>query len=234
MKLTHCTLTGVDQATDIHRLVDISRRFSYVEWGILYSPDRQGAGRYPSSDYIAELLDALPEFVRVALHVCGRGVDQVLAGEGTAATLAKTVAKRQGRMQINFNQTVRQFSADAFHVLFERHPQLSIITQHNRANTDVVDMLRGQARHCILFDASGGRGLQPEGWPEELPGINCGYAGGLGPDNIATQLPAIATSAAGAPFWIDMEGKLRADQDQLSLDACEQVLHEVARVLNRG
>lgn len=234
MKLTHCTFTGIDHATDIHRLVDISRRFSYVEWGILYSPDRQGAGRYPSSDFIAELLEALPEFVRVALHLCGRGVDQVLTGEGTAASLAKSVAQRQGRMQLNFNQSVRQFGADVLHKLFDRHPNLCIITQHNRANTNVVGMLRGQLRHCILFDASGGRGLQPEGWPEALQGQKCGYAGGLGPANIAIQLPAIATAAAGEPFWIDMEGKLRDDSDTLSLDACEKVAQQVREFSQHG
>ncbi len=42
-----------------------------------------------------------------------------------------------------------------------------------------------------------------------MPGIACGYAGGLGPDNLEEQLELISAAAGDCSFWVDMEGKLR-------------------------
>jgi hypothetical protein len=47
-----------------------------------------------------------------------------------------------------------------------------------------------------------------------------GYAGGLGPDNIATELVKIRPSASSI-WWLDMEGKLRID-DWFSVDLANQ------------
>ena len=41
-----------------------------------------------------------------------------------------------------------------------------------------------------------------------------GYAGGLGPDNIESELQRIAAAAGDAPFWIDMETRVRSDNDE--------------------
>lgn len=231
MKLTYCTLTGVDEQTDLHRLVGMSRRFDFVEWGLLYSPSRQGGGRYPTLEFLTSTVKTLPADVRVALHICGRGVDQALEGEEVATALISGVNRRHGRVQLNFNQTVRQYEIDDFRRLFARHSNLVFITQHNHGNSEVVSQLRDQDNYAVLFDASGGRGLRPEAWPASIPGVKCGYAGGLGPDNIALQLRAIGSAAGEAPFWIDMEGKIRTPDDEFSLDACERVLHQVAEML---
>jgi len=60
-------------------------------------------------------------------------------------------------------------------------------------------------------------------WPQPLP-IPCGYAGGLGPDNIQQELGRIAAVAGARPIWVDMEGKLRRTEasgaDWLDLAAC--------------
>ena len=37
MKLTKVTLTGADDFTDPKRLIEISREYPFVEWGILFS-----------------------------------------------------------------------------------------------------------------------------------------------------------------------------------------------------
>src|SRR5207302_929741 len=92
-----------------------------------------------------------------------------------------------------------------------------------------------------LFDTSGGAGLTPddleESWPMAWPGKYCGYAGGLGPDNVADELEKIfGTNAEQAStFWIDMETKVRSYRvenfrkvDYFDLSKCEQVCKQVA------
>jgi len=95
---------------------------------------------------------------------------------------------------------------------------VTFITQHNPANIDVLPALREHRNHAILFDASGGRGLSPNEWATPLNGVRCGYAGGLGLDNIADQMVVIKDAVGEHPFWVDMEGKLRDENDCFSLD----------------
>jgi len=106
MNLTHCTLTGVDARSDLNTLRDLSRDFPKAEWGFLYSPSSQGQpGRYPSVEFLRKTFAKLvywPE-VRVALHICGRGVADLLQMEPTVSLLVQHVEEHGGRVQLNFN-----------------------------------------------------------------------------------------------------------------------------------
>lgn len=55
-----------------------------------------------------------------------------------------------------------------------------------------------------LFDTSSGFGILPEKWPELLPELYCGYAGGLGPDNLQEQLEKIESVIGDNEIWVDM------------------------------
>jgi hypothetical protein len=60
-----------------------------------------------------------------------------------------------------------------------------------------------------------------------------GYAGGLGPENVAAQLPIIDAHRSGPglpliPYWIDMETKIRDEQERLDLSKVRTVL-EICR-----
>ena len=37
MSLKYCTFTGVDENTNLSKLIEISKDFPFVEWGILYT-----------------------------------------------------------------------------------------------------------------------------------------------------------------------------------------------------
>ncbi len=65
---------------------------------------------------------------------------------------------------------------------------------------------------AALFDTSGGAGILPADWPEPTKQFWCGYAGGLGPDNVAEQVEKINQTCNGL-FWIDMERRVRTDDD---------------------
>jgi phosphoribosylanthranilate isomerase len=56
-----------------------------------------------------------------------------------------------------------------------------------------------------------------------------GYAGGLGPDNLAHEIPRIAKAAGDARVWLDMESGVRSNNDkQFDLDKVLQCL-EIAK-----
>lgn len=231
--LTHITMTGVDDHTDLTSLAVLSDRYQLAEWGFLYSPKRQGQGwRYTSVETLHYALLSLPEYVRVALHVCGAGVPNLLAGEPVVSGLVESVAARAGRIQLNFNQARDNIDLDMLTALLERFPSLKIIIQHNESNETVWERLCGShANFIALFDSSGGRGIERSAWPTPLPGIRCGYAGGLGPNNLAKTLPRIFAAAGGHPHWIDMEGKLRRQDDVFDLQLAEACLWQATTTL---
>jgi phosphoribosylanthranilate isomerase len=68
----------------------------------------------------------------------------------------------------------------------------------------------------LLQDRSGGRGVEETKWAR--PDAGCaatktfiGYAGGLGPDNIAFAMKSILRASAGRRFWVDCESNLRTN-----------------------
>lgn len=232
MQLSHCTLTGVDESTDLGRLAELSAEFPIAEWGFLFSPKRQGQpGRYPDLQTMRRAFQELPPRVRVAWHVCGRGVADLLAGEAVATELAQMAGARGGRIQLNFNQRRDPLDLSRLGAWLAERDGVTVITQHNSANVAVQEAFLDHGNHAVLFDASGGQGLSPATWPASLPGTSCGYAGGLGPDNLRTELGRIAQAAGGHVTWVDMEGKLRtrdaAGIDWFDLEKCQDCLREL-------
>jgi len=97
----------------------------------------------------------------------------------------------------------------------------------------------------MLVDESKGTGVLSSSWPVPEHGslYKTGYAGGLGPNNVSSVLPAIVQAVASAPtsssssnttdrqrFWIDMESSLRSTKngkDVFDLDKCFAVIDQV-------
>lgn len=196
--LNRITLTGADQRTGINDLERLVADFAPVEVGLLYTTAPDGRPRYPELSWLLSASKALEG--RCAIHVCGRAArSQLLEGKLDQLVSAAT------RVQIN--GLLSDVELNELSIFFALRHQ-DFITQHNDANKRHA---RGNhTRHCLLVDGSGGQGLSPQEWlrPETVKAV--GFAGGLGPDNLAAELPKIAAVAAG-PSWVDMEGKLRRD-----------------------
>jgi hypothetical protein len=221
-KPSFVTLTGADDTTDPYALASLSERFPFVEWAILSSAQRAGSGRYPTDTWIQRLAAACPNINR-SLHLCGADVDAFIAGD---LHIMRKLAWFD-RVQLNFNHKRMPKDLQAIARIGSDIPQ-RIIIQYNSANMEACHTLaQTMSRVEVLFDASGGRGVSPGSWPTALEGVFCGYAGGIGPDNIAVELERIQQAAGQKAFWIDMEGKLRNDEDQFSLSACEAVLSAI-------
>ena len=229
MPLALCSLTGIDETTPLVELAVVSDLHPYAEWGFLYSPRRQGApGRYPSVARMQRAFGELPPYVRVALHVGSAGVTQLLDGEQVAYGLVEQVRARGGRVQLNFDAAEGEVDLGRVRQFMLARPTLMFITQHNERNAAVIQALDGVANHAILFDSSLGRGLSPQAWRPAVDSVPCGYAGGLGPENLAQQLPRIYDAAGPAEFWIDMEERLRDEHDRFSMTLARKCLEIVS------
>jgi hypothetical protein len=55
-----------------------------------------------------------------------------------------------------------------------------------------------------------GLGKLTASWPIPLPEVKFGFAGGLGPANLAIQLEKMSKSTGGRSLWVDMESGLRS------------------------
>ena len=215
-----CTLTGIDEQTNLNDLVALSREFPFVEWAMLYSPDRAGKEvRYMSQKKLIEATEFLKEKASTALHLCGASVPDFVENIGQ-----QDFTKQFDRIQLNFNMRRSKFTfgqlqeaVNAF--MSEKRP---LITQHHSGNDHLSQAITGQYHH-VLFDSSGGSGKSVTEWPERFEKKFIGYAGGLGPETIEDDLKSIAHHAHHHNFWIDMESKIRTN-DLLDIEKCHTVL----------
>lgn len=227
MSIRYCSFTGVDNHTSIPDMLALSHRYPFIEWGVLFSLTASTDvkdKRYPALEHILELnavFAANPD-VNAALHICGKAAYGVIDGSLDLSTYFKHFQ----RIQLNIISS--RIKVDNLKNLINAYPDKTFMTQHNSANNQLAALLQDCPNHAVLFDASGGRGISPEIWPEHLTPKFCGYAGGLGPDNIEMQLQLINKSAGTHNIWIDMEGRLRTEEDIFSLEKCEKVAQAVA------
>jgi hypothetical protein len=240
MKLKCVTLTGADQTVKPQQLLDLSIKYPFVEWAILFSQSKAGIARYPSFDWIMELANlnvANSKAMKLSTHLCGAWVDSAMKGNLQLFDSAVIYAAFS-RIQLNMGRGRLKSAITC-------QPLLDVVSSH--ADHDFIfggnydasidgSLLLNNKIHP-LFDASGGRGVETKDWPKPFDGprITPGYAGGLGPDNVAQEVKRIAEvvdneSYPDSLIWIDMETKIRtktASEDKFDLDKCEQVLKSV-------
>lgn len=231
--LSRVTITGADDSTNIADLFALSDEFPFVEFGILIGSKR--TARYPSSEWINKLCDAAS--VRevpaaFSLHVCGVHLRALL--EGLVNTIHDRIRRLAyfDRMQLNFHGAEQRPNvAGNLMKAFDRLYQLQgwqgdVIVQLDGVNNHLAPALLGNIRNPVsgLFDRSHGEGISPEVWPAAYAYHRCGYAGGLGPDNLERELPRIWEASGTQPYWIDMETKMMGADQHLSIDKCRQAL----------
>lgn len=221
LTLTHVTITGADDQVDPATLLTLSRRYPFVEWGILVSRSNTGAPRFPSETWQNKLLamcQSVPWF-RLSVHLCGEWARDLLAG-GTQwlEDSGWRLLKRAQRIQLNGNTSLDQVDPGFRRRLTRDLASHQVILQDAGYPRERIIDLRAAGFDVVpLFDHSGGRGLIPNQWPLPLPDILCGYAGGLGPETLPIELPRLGSTVGSAPIWIDMERRVRTDDNRLDL-----------------
>lgn len=203
------TFTGVDSRTNLDELP------CGVEYGILFRISTAGQNRYPSRKSAAAMMAYMVTGGHaVALHVCG-------ARARTALINGQLMDLTAWPQRIQVNGRVEPWELED---ICRQHPGHTIITQDSEWNRGLLD--EEWKNHAILVDASGGRGKSPDEWARPDTDKPVGFAGGLGPDNIQSELTRIRAVATG-DWWIDMEGKLRDEQDWFDASRARAVISEV-------
>jgi hypothetical protein len=221
------TITGADDAVDPRDMVELSAEFPFLEWGILLSTKRMGTPRYPtvSPEWASRMLELASECLFSA-HLCGD-----FARRTAYCLLPSWLPAIFGRCQINgydssYCNGVTDLSLD--------YP-IEFILQCR--SVDDLQPLATQSimmgRASVLFDPSGGRGIESCCWPVAPLNTKIGFAGGIGPDNVEMAISGIIASNQWLQsFWIDMESGVRTD-DRLDFDKVTDVLRKVEAINGR-
>lgn len=256
LKLDAVGFCGVDDTTDPAEVIELSKEHPWIEWGVLFRSDKQGKPRYASRNFLQKLIRAQEESktsgstpvpLRLAGHLCGKECQSVLQGN---VEVPQSLSLKFGFKRFQLNPTrvngvdVPDLVACAPQLrrVLEGFPNLEFILQVNDETKDLFDELfnrgkRPPANLSVLFDPSAGLGAVPDVRPKPIPGVHCGFAGGLGPDTIDKELAAIghACTEYDDSVWIDMETRIRTinavGNDIFDLEKCRQV---VARIVEAG
>lgn len=228
MKIKFVTLTGADDQTDANHMAELSDRFPFVEWAILFSQTKSAVPRYPSRKWVENALPLLRNS-NLSAHLCGKWVEN--ATHGQCNFLKDDISEFFQRIQ--FNLSFEKLSE----VLAEKNKfwscdfgkkQIIVAGPYQKYKLNVPYNLFLEHNAVPLFDNSGGKGIVNNNWPQivrsdqSLP-LFCGYAGGLSPKNIEDQLTKLYSIVGECRIWIDMETKIRT-KEKLDLNKCRDVL----------
>lgn len=254
MKLRAVGLCGVDNSVHPKQVVLYAHSYPFVEFGILFRPDKEGQPRYATPEWVRELSETIRAKnshtscrMKLAAHLCERRVDEVLRGDDSF--VRELYEWGFGRVQINataingvdtsvFKDPKSNF-VQHFLEIASNHPKLEFILQQNDETQPLWQGVLDArcetfpANVSMLVDESKGTGRLPKTWkPIESAKTpySVGYAGGIGPDNIVSVLDQIEEAAGTHPVWIDMESRLRSvkeGKDVFDLDKCYTVINAV-------
>ncbi len=208
------TVTGADDTSSFEDLRALHDEFPFVEFGILLSRRQMGAPRFPSAAWLREAVDGLGyRGMQVSGHICGSWVNEILMGKWPGEELAAIHSllfepSMFARFQLNTHAEPHEYDAEKLQAIVDARAanHQSIIIQNDGVNHGLLKLRGVQA----LFDLSHGAGILPDMWPTVLDGVECGYAGGLSPENVAHQISGIeATIGSDHRIWIDAETRLR-------------------------
>ncbi len=220
MKLTKVTFTGVDERTDVKRLVRLQKKYPFVEFGVLLSYDwHENGNRFLDPIILPILRD---RGLNLSAHFCGQAAIDVAAGkkfkmEGLLGNNARIFRRCQLNLRADrYLSELRRLAPIPYidEVIIQMHtPELC------------QQFLGGQRPRfaSYLLDSSCGRGIDTPIKLITYPGVHIGYAGGIGPDNVAEKLRTLLEYPSDENFWIDMETRVRTE-DWFDLDKVEQVL----------
>jgi hypothetical protein len=128
---------------------------------------------------------------------------------------------------------------DTLRTAFAELPDVEFIIQRNSETRPLWELLEQgdpPRNMSLLFDDSMGLGKSSTSWPAPpAAGQMFGYAGGLGNENISTQLCLIEQTAPGRELWVDMESSLRTRlKNDSDVFDCNKAMGCVRQVIELG
>ena len=242
MRLKYITISGTNEHTNVEDLAVLLFKYPVAEAGIQVSGEKCSYGS-PRFEWIMSLYRFLNKNkmrVNVALHLNKDWVEQFCAGE-VVPELKELLKLRYyngekfiKRVQLNFK--IGREKTPEFETLYKmirEYGEHRFISSYNKENAPLIDKLyQSGLMFDNLFDSSFGKGIEPTS--RELPvyyGILQGYAGGLGPDNIAEELRKL--KAIDGDIYIDAQKKLEDEMEHLDLEKAKDFILNALRATRR-
>lgn len=212
MKINKVTLTGADSKTNYVDLLNLQEQYPFVEWGILFSKNKEGQQRYPTQEHIKK------QFIgdlELSAHFCGWWSKEVL--ENQNFSLITGLAEQFKRVQLNYNfKKSKRWNLVSLLRYAERYNERNIVLQYNQSNSEAIDkfQVNGLPDNIhFLYDGSGGRGTQIQSIEEPIGTHYTGYSGGLCSENIDSICATIIRTKNESKVWIDMESGVRKNNE---------------------
>lgn len=226
-KLKHITFTGVDDFTDISRMIDIQKKYPLVEFGILLSENWEKKGkRYITPSNLSRLKNV---GLNLSCHLCGRIARKAIKNDFSyAMNLCDGVFDIFKRCQLNVStmKTSKTIALDLPCNLNE-----IILQQKSVDECNLFLNNQNNSQISMLLDASGGRGIDTQ--IEVFRSTNkIGYAGGISVFNIRNKILTLENSNEVASYWVDMESSLRNESDEFDLDIVTTILQIIEESFN--
>jgi hypothetical protein len=212
MKINKVTITGADDLIDPVDLLKLTDKYSFVEWGILFSKSKEGQLRYPSKQWIEVLLNYN---LNLSAHFCGWWVKEVL--ERQNFRLITLLSDQFKRVQLNYNfKNSHGWNLIELLKYAEKHQEREIILQYNRSNAEVLYRFQSNGlppNINFLYDGSGGTGKKIISIEPPLYKAYTGYSGGIDVDNIEHICSIISQVDDNGNVWIDLESGARTNNE---------------------
>lgn len=230
MNINRVTITGADESVPIKDIYELSERFPFVEWGILFSKSKEGMSRYPSFRWVNTLCEGTHQpHINLSAHLCGAYPRDIL--QDGKLDFVKSLDERFKRMQINFNFGNTLFEPKYLdHLLWNKDINPAIILQYNKSNSAVIDILEEYV-FDVLYDSSGGRGTEIKEIKEPFEDYYTGYSGGLSPDNVDDFCQKLTAHPNPSSVFIDCESGVRINNEfdlkkvTKYLEICSKYIH---------
>ena len=187
MKLRYLGFCGIDESINIPDLLEISKLFPFVEWGILLRSDLEGTSRYPTSDWIENFLQKRSTCnytVNLAGHLCGNRVTELL--KGNYQYIEYLHSHQFNRLQVNATKingvSLNENNLFMYYLnlvtAIRAFPKIEWIIQRNTETECLCQLIESnsinQSNISFLFDSSCGTGQLSLDFTNPSRGFLCG------------------------------------------------------------
>lgn len=223
--LNRVTFTGVDDRTNVNDLVDLTKRFPFVEFGVLISKgntNKNVVNRYPNATIFKKLKN---KGLNLSCHLCGSVARNIVKKDdwNEFFDLLGKDYEIFNRFQLNVSG-VKGFSRD-IHFIEDKDFIIQL-----KEDMSLYDFYKDLPNVYGFQDNSGGVGRFEDNWLDSDRYF--GYAGGLNIDNVESVIRDLYV-VNNADFWIDMETSVRTF-DWFDTNKCEQILKICEAYVNKN
>lgn len=241
-EIKYVTCSGTNETTNRYQLMNLLSIFPLAEIGVQVSAEQclQKPGRLPWLYALSTLVTQEKLGINAALHVNNGWVADL--GQGIVAPELLELMRLKGidgkpffqRIQLNF-KIGREQTPDLMKLgnLITDFPQHRFVLSYNDSNKPLIEQLYERGREFdLLYDSSFGKGIAPSSRPAPVwPCVLQGYAGGIGPDNVALVLDEIYANWQKKPnyagVFVDAQRCLEDEDGHFDLRKCADYLRAV-------